>query len=217
MNMNTFMDIVNNSVYVAQAIVAIYGTYCAVVVFTRINQKRFKTYDGQSQFLDILEEPLSKGDFESAQQICEGDRRAIVQLGYMAIVNRKLGLRKVKELVLDYFQREVLSDMEHRLSGVNIAIKTEPMLGLLGTVLGMMQAFGKLAVSESVKAEDLANDISFALITTCVGLTIAIPLMFALTMINVRMRRMEELVTNGLGRFFEIFQLAMTTSSRQGK
>lgn len=217
MNMDQFMTIVNNSVYVVQAIVAIYGTYCAVVVITRINQKRFKTFEGQSQFLDVLEEPLSKADFESAEQICQGDRRAIVQLGYLAILNRKLGLRKVKELVLDYFQREVLSDLEHRCSGVSIAIKTEPMLGLLGTVLGMMQAFGKLAVSENVKAEDLASDISFALITTCVGLTISIPLMFILTSINVRMRKMEELVTNGMGRFFDMFQVALNVAAKQGK
>jgi len=217
MEMNTFMDIVNNSVYFFQAVVAIYGTYCAVVVFTRIQQKRFKTFDGQSQFLDVLEEPLARGDFDSAQQICDGDRRAVVQLGYMAIVNRKLGLKKVRDLVMDYFQREVLADLERRISGINIAIKTEPMLGLLGTVLGMMQAFGKLAVAESVKAEDLAHDISFALITTCVGLTISIPLMFVLTATNVRMRSMQDLVANGMGRFFEMYHQGLSAGARHGR
>lgn len=214
MNYDTFMTVVNNSVYAVQAVVAIWGTYCAVVIFTRIQQKRFKSYDGQTQFLDVLEEPLTRGDFDTAQQICEGDNRAIVQLGYMAIINRSLGLKKVKEMVLEFFQREVLSDLEHRISGINIAIKTEPMLGLLGTVLGMMQAFGKLAMAESVKAEDLASDISFALVTTCVGLTISIPLMFVLTAINVRMRKMEELVTTGMNRFFEIYQRGMSNSPK---
>lgn len=215
MNYDTFMTFVNNSVYFFQAIVAIWGTYCAVVIFTRIQQKRFKSYDGQTQFLDVLEEPLARGDFDTAQQICEGDNRAIVQLGYMAIINRALGIKKVKEMVLEYFQREVLSDLEHRISGINIAIKTEPMLGLLGTVLGMMQAFGKLALAESVKAEDLASDISFALVTTCVGLTISIPLMFILTAINVRMRKMEELVATGMNRFFEIYQRGMSNSPKK--
>jgi len=215
MNYDTFMTFVNNSVYFFQAIVAIWGTYCAVVIFTRIQQKRFKSYDGQTQFLDVLEEPLARGDFDTAQQICEGDNRAIVQLGYMAIINRKLGIKKVKELVLEFFQREILSDLEHRISGINIAIKTEPMLGLLGTVLGMMQAFGKLALAESVKAEDLASDISFALVTTCVGLTISIPLMFILTAINVRMRKMEELVTTGMNRFFDIYQRGVTNNPKK--
>jgi len=215
MNYDTFMTFVNNSVYFCQAIVAIWGTYCAVVIFTRIQQKRFKSYDGQTQFLDVLEEPLARGDFETAQQICEGDNRAIVQLGYMAIINRSLGIKKAKEMVLEFFQREILSDLENRISGINIAIKTEPMLGLLGTVLGMMQAFGKLAMAESVKAEDLASDISFALVTTCVGLTISIPLMFILTAINVRMRKMEELVATGMNRFFEIYQRGMNNGPKK--
>ena len=91
------------------------------------------------------------------------------------------------------------------------------MLGLLGTVLGMMQAFGKLAAAESVKATDLASDISFALITTCVGLTIAIPLMIILTAINVRLKKMQELVTIGLSRFLESFQHAMKIAAQRGK
>ena len=183
------MDWVNNSVYFFQAIVALYGVYCAVVVWTRVAQKRFSSYDAQSQFLDALEVPLARGDFDQAAQLCEGDRRAVCQLSYLAIINRKLGFQKVKDMLLDNFQREVLSDLEYRTSGINIAIKIEPMLGLLGTVLGMMQAFGKLAAAESVKATDLASDISFALITTCVGLTIAIPLMIILTAINVRLKK----------------------------
>ena len=213
----TLMDWVNNSVYLFQAIVALYGVYCAVVVWSRVAQKRFPSYDSQSQFLDALEVPLARGDFDQAAQLCEGDRRAVCQLSFMALINRKLGVQKVKDMLLDHFQREVLSDLEYRTTGINIAIKIEPMLGLLGTVLGMMQAFGKLAAAESVKATDLAHDISFALITTCVGLTIAIPLMVILTAINVRMRKMQELVTIGLARFLESFTHAMKMAAKRGK
>jgi hypothetical protein len=85
------------------------------------------------------------------------------------------------------------------------------MLGLLGTVLGMMGAFGKLATAENVKPENLAGDIMLALITTAVGLVIAIPLILGLTVINVNIRRMEDLVTLGTTRFFESFRMAMST------
>jgi biopolymer transport protein ExbB/TolQ len=108
--------------------------------------------------------------------------------------------------VLDRFQRDVLSDLEHRISWINTVVKTEPMLGLLGTVMGMVQAFGKLGGNESVKAQDLANDISFALYTTAIGLVIAIPLIICISSINVRIRKMEDLVGAGLTRFFEIFR-----------
>lgn len=213
--MQTVMDFVNNSVYGFQAIVAIWGFYCVVVVWMRTGQKRFKSFDQQTQFLDALDEPLKKGDFDTAMQLCEGDRRAVCQLAFLAMNNRKDGYSKVKGTVIESFQRDVLSDLEHRLVGVNTAIKIEPMMGLLGTVLGMMAAFGKLAAAESVKAEALAEDISFALITTAVGLAVSIPLMFALAKINVRIRKMEELIASGLSRFFESFKTGLETSARR--
>lgn len=215
MNMQTLMDFVNNSVYFFQAIVALWGLYCVVVVWTRTGQKKFKSFDQQAQFLEALEQPLTRGDFNSAVEMCEGDQRAVCQLAVLAMANRKMGYSKVKQLVLDTFQRDVLSDIEHRLVGVSTAIKTEPMLGLLGTVLGMMAAFGKLAASESVKPEQLAEDISFALITTAVGLAVSIPLMFALAKINVRIRKMEELIGVGLARFFDGFQQGLNSSTRR--
>lgn len=213
--MQAVMDFVNNSVYGFQAVVALWGAYCVVVVWMRTGQKRFKSFDLQNQFLDALDEPLRRGDFDNAIQLCEGDRRAVCQLALLAMVNRKEGFGKVKNTVLETFQRDVLSDIEHRLVGVNTAIKIEPMMGLLGTVLGMMAAFGKLAQSESVKAEALAEDISFALITTAVGLAVSIPLMFALAKINVRIRKMEELIASGLSRFFDSFKTGLEASARR--
>lgn len=213
--MQAVMDFVNNSVYFFQAIVALWGIYCVIVVWTRTGQKRFKSFDLQTQFLDALDQPLKQGNFEAAAQLCEGDQRAVCQLALLAMVNRKEGYAKSKNQVLETFQRDVLSDIEHRLVGVNTAIKTEPMLGLLGTVLGMMAAFGKLATSENVQATALAEDISFALITTAVGLAISIPLMFALAKINVRIRKMEELTSSGLGRFFDSFKTGLDAASRR--
>lgn len=205
-----FWDIVNNSVYVAQAIVAIYGVYCVVVCLTRVSQKKFKTEDEQDQFLDALGAEMSKGNFPKAAELCSGDQRAVCYLSELAILNRGLGVAKVRQLVLDRFQRDVLSDLEHRMTWINTVVKTEPMLGLLGTVLGMMQAFGKLAGNkDQVDPQILANDISFALITTAVGLTIAIPLIICMSSINVRIRRMEESVGAGLSRFFEMFRAAL--------
>ncbi len=209
------MDWVNNSVYLFQAIVALWGLYCVIVVWSRTGSMKFRNYDEQNQFMDVLGEPLARGDFDAAAQICSGDQRAVCQMGLLALVNRKMGLKKARALVLDTFQRDVISDIEHRLTGVSMAIKTEPMLGLLGTVLGMMQAFGKLAGAESVKPEQLAEDISFALITTAVGLAVSIPYMFLLAKINVRIKKMEELVGVGISRFFDLFQAGLENTTRR--
>jgi biopolymer transport protein ExbB/TolQ len=207
--MNTsqgYMDFINNSVYGALAIDALWGAYCTIVVFMRIAQKRFRSERQQNEFLDALDLSLAQGNFDAAQEQCEGDPRALVQLAALACANRDQEVEKVQEILVDRFQRDVLADLEHRVSWINNVIKTAPMLGLLGTVLGMMAAFGKLASKEgNVKPEQLASDISFALITTAIGLTIAIPATLCVASINVRIRKMEDLIGAGLSRLLDAF------------
>ena len=200
-----FWDFISNSVYGALALDALWGAYCIITVYMRIAQKRFRNERQQDQFLDTIDESLAKGDFDSAMEQCEGDRRAIPQLALLACANRDIDAERVQEILVDRFQRDVLGDLEHRVSWINNVIKTAPMLGLLGTVLGMMAAFGKLAASANVKPDQLASDISFALITTAIGLAIAIPATICVASINARIRKMEDLVGAGLTRLLESF------------
>jgi biopolymer transport protein ExbB/TolQ len=212
--MQKFYEIISNSVYGAQAIIAIWGAYCVVMVWARVKQKRFQNEEAQSLFLEALEEPLAKGDYEAASQVCADDRRALCQLCQLAIDNRRLGYAKTKQLVGDRFQRDVLSDLEHRLSWVYTVIKAAPMLGLLGTVLGMMAAFKKLSAGTTPDPTQLAGDIMFALITTAIGLATAIPFVLATTFINEKIERMKDLVAYGLNQFMEIFREALIRHPR---
>jgi biopolymer transport protein ExbB/TolQ len=210
-----FWSAVSNSVYVALGIDALWGAYCAVVVLMRIGQQRFRSERQQDEFLDQVDASLSKGDFDSVTMQCEGDRRAIAQLAAIAVANRQLEVTQIQELLVDRFQRDVLADLEHRVGWINNVIKTAPMLGLLGTVLGMMAAFGKLAASQSVKPDQLAEDISFALITTAVGLAVAIPGTVCVASVNVRIRKLEDQVGGGLVRLLDI--MAAIQHPRRGK
>lgn len=205
-------DILGYVIYGVLFVIALWGAYCCVMVWTRVNTKKFNSEFEQLQFLEAIEEPLSQGDYDTAVQICEGDRRALCQLAQMAVENRKLGFAKVKQLVADRFQRDVLEDIEHLMTWITTVIKAAPMIGLLGTVMGMMQAFSELASAtssgEGVKVEALAEDIMFALITTACGLAIAIPLVLALASVNVQLRKLEDLCAYGLNQFLEIFKEA---------
>ncbi len=206
--METIFWLVGMVIYAILGLVALWGAYCVVMVFTRVRQKQFVSEEQQTTFLEALEAPLSRGDYDQANEVCEGDRRATCQLSQLAILNRSLGFNKVKKLVADRFQRDVLQDLEYRLSWVYTVIKAAPMIGLLGTVIGMMGAFSNLAGSEGVEPQVLANDIMFALITTAAGLAIAIPLVLCTAYINVQIRKMEDLVSYGLNQFLEIFKEA---------
>lgn len=211
--MELLNTVFGNIIYGLLGLIAIWGFFCVVLAWLRVNQKRFRSEDEQNAFLSEIESPLKQSNFEAAAKICEDDTRAIPQLVLLAIANRQAGYAKVRQLLLDRFQRDVLSDLEHRLSWVYTVIKTAPMLGLLGTVIGMMGAFGKLAAAESVDAGKLAEDIMFALITTALGLMIAIPLVICAASINVRIRKLEELVAAGLTHFLEFYRTALSKTS----
>ncbi|MEE2642671.1 MAG: MotA/TolQ/ExbB proton channel family protein [Planctomycetota bacterium] len=200
--------ILGNIMYVCLALIALWGFFCCVMVWTRVSQKRFRNEEAQGEFLDAINADLQRGDFDSALATADGDPRAMCQLTVLAVENRSLGFEKVKYLIADRFQRDVLADLEFRLSWVNTVIKSAPMVGLLGTVMGMMGAFAKLATMDGVEASVLAQDIQFALITTACGLAIAIPLVLATASINIRIRKMEDVVTAGMNQFFEMFREA---------
>jgi biopolymer transport protein ExbB/TolQ len=215
MDMTQLYNLVSNATYGAQAVVAFWGICCVVLIWRRIGQKRFRTEEAQNAFLDNLTRSLSNRDFQGAASLCEGDDRAVPQLAMLAILNRQIGFAKVRQLIQDRFERDVMSDLDNRMTWVYTAIKTAPMLGLYGTVLGMMAAFGKLAAAERVNPTQLAEDISFALITTAIGLTTAIPLMVAVAAINIRTRRMEELVAAGLNYFLETFHATFNAAAKR--
>lgn len=209
-NSEQFFNILAYVMYGVLGLIALWGAYCVLTVWRRVSQKRFRNESSLAAFLDEVEAPLEHGDFEGAAAMCDGDMRAVPQLVQLAIENRKIGHTKVQQLLVDRFQRDVLSDLEHRLSWVNTVIKSAPMVGLLGTVIGMMGAFNELATADQVNAEDLAGNIMVALVTTACGLAIAIPLVLCTASINVRIRKMEDLVSFGLTRFMEAFRQAVS-------
>jgi biopolymer transport protein ExbB len=188
---------------------ALWGLYCIVIVWTRVNQKRFKSEEQQDVFMDDVLQMVSAGDFEGTREYCEGDTRALPQIIEMAINHRDLGYKKARMFVMDRFQRDVMSDLEYRLSWVSTMIKSAPMIGLFGTVFGMMGAFKTLATAESVEPSALAGDINIALITTAMGLAIAIPLMLMVANVNIRIAKMEDLVGAGLARFMTVYRDAL--------
>jgi biopolymer transport protein ExbB/TolQ len=129
------------------------------------------------------------------------------QLAAYAIENRDMEYSKLQRRLTDRLHSDVLADLEHRLSWVGTVVKTAPMLGLFGTVIGMMGAFANLGSGTKVDPGQLAEDIFFALITTAVGLATAMPLLVCLAAINVRIRKMEDLISIGLTRLIEAVKL----------
>ncbi len=208
----SLFNMIADATYLALAAVALWGLYCIVVVWNRVGQKRFKSEDEQDQFLDDVEQMIQSGDFEGTIDYCEGDARALPQIIELAVSHRNLGYNRARKFMMDRFQRDVMSDLDYRLSWVGTVIKAAPMIGLFGTVFGMMGAFQTLATAESVEPSKLAGDIRVALVTTASGLAIAIPLMILVANVNIRIAKMEDLVGSGLSRFMDAFKAGLARS-----
>lgn len=185
--------------------VALWGAYCCIVLWRRIGQLNFANEETQNAYLDEVQTLLSNGQFADLEDLCNDDPRGIPSLTVLALKNRQLPPARQKTLLVERFQRDILADLDYRITWVGTIIKAAPMLGLFGTVVGMMGAFGKLSAASQVSADKLAGDIMFALITTAIGLSIAIPLVLAMASITNRIGRLEDLTGSGLTRILDMF------------
>lgn len=131
---------------------------------------------GSRKFGENLVEVVREGGVGAGLDVCDDRPNSLSRILSEAL--KRHGNNSEAELdrvVEDAGAREV-SRLSANLRPLAVVAVLSPLLGLLGTVWGMIQAFGKLASAESLgKPELLASGISQALITTAAGLAIAIP------------------------------------------
>jgi biopolymer transport protein ExbB len=214
------LDFINNSIYFALAVVAIYGVFMVILIVRRVAQKRFSSNAQAREFMDQVHVELDGRNFDAVKNVCDSApywSKATPQLIQLAVENRGLTTPKLRRLVAERFERDVLADLEYRTSWISTVVKTAPMLGLLGTVMGMIAAFGKIASMQQAGKTDpsvLAGDISFALFTTAIGLMIAIPLVLAGNMLQIRIGKLQDGVQEQLGEFLDHLAAAQGTGDK---
>ncbi len=108
------------------------------------------------------------------------------------LVNAKHGREIMKESIQEEASH-VVHEMERFLTALGTVAVIAPLLGLLGTVIGMIKVFAQLQLEGAGNAAALAGGISEALITTAAGLTVAIP---ALIFHRYFLRRVDEIVVD---------------------
>lgn len=210
----------SDAIYPVMGITGLYGAFCTILLVRRIKQKRFTSEaDGQA-FLDSVRDCLDNQKFEQAAELCDSPpywAKAVPQLILIALANRNRSVSKLRTLMAEHFERDVLAEFDYRLSWINTVIKTAPMLGLLGTVLGMIAAFGKIASMQNQGTDPgaLAGDISFALFTTALGLIVAVPLMLGISYMQVRIGRLQDQVQQFVTVFLEDFEAAAAKAGKR--
>lgn len=220
MDTGPILDFIGYVIYVGMGAAALYGAFLSIMLMRRVAQKRFFSESAADQFLEEVRSHLRQKNFDSITELCDSPpywSKAVPQLILVALANRTLPMKKLQRTIAEKFEREVLADLEYGTSWIATVVKSAPMLGLLGTVVGMISAFAKIAAASAAGNLDpgkLADDISFALFTTALGLMIAIPLVLAGNMIHVRIGKMQDSVQHHLGVFVSDLETVMAEGGR---
>jgi biopolymer transport protein ExbB len=126
-----------------------------------------------------VEESIGRKDYEAARQLCRKDPSPFAQILLAGL--RELGLdwTRVEDAAEDAGIRE-LAVLKQNVRPLRVISEIAPLLGLLGTIQGMMGAFQNISTSSGQlgKTEMFAGDIFLALVTTAAGLVVAIPALF---------------------------------------
>ncbi len=161
-----------------------------------------------AQFVEEFEQKLNAKDFQGAYEYARGDDSFVARVLASGMSRLSRGYEEAVEGMQEAGEDENMS-LEHRLSYVALIGTIAPMMGLMGTVQGMISSFDKIAMSAvSPKPSELADGISTALVTTLIGLVLAIPAMVFHSILKNRVQRMVleiGMVSESLmGRFAQV-------------
>ncbi len=125
------------------------------------------------KLLAKIEEALATGGVEAAKEVCRNTRGPVASIFYQGLDRWDQGLEVVEKSVVSYGSVQ-MSLLERGLSWIQLFIAIAPMLGFLGTVIGMIAAFDAIEAAGDISPNVVASGIKVALITTVGGLIVAI-------------------------------------------
>ena len=132
--------------------------------FSNINTKKF---------IEKFSETLNGQGIEAAKDLCRNTKGPVASIYYQGLDRYEQGLDAVEKAVVSYGSVQT-GQMESGLSWIGLFIGLSPMLGFMGTVVGMIQAFDQIQAMGDISPTAVAGGIKVALLTTLMGLIAAV-------------------------------------------
>ena len=142
------------------------------------------------EILEMVENLEGSRDLEKAAKRLRNKEGPFINIIRVGLENRKRSRDEIKEVIVDQGRQETRT-LERGLAILETIAGIAPLLGLLGTVLGMIKVFKVISIQGLGQTQSLSGGISEALVTTVVGLSIAIPTLVAYNYFN---HKVEDLV-----------------------
>jgi len=170
------------------AILLVLSFVMVALVMMNVLQVKRDVFIPQS-FIDAYQQKLEAKDYKGAYDLCKADESLVARVLAVGMGRLDRGYASAIEGMQELGEEENMN-YEHRLSYLALISSIAPMIGLMGTVYGMILSFQKIATSTvAPKPSELADGISTALFTTLEGLAVAIPAMVAYSILRNRVSR----------------------------
>lgn len=160
----------------------------AIIIERFVNLREDKVIP--KDFFNRIKGLLLEGHINEVLSICSKSNKPIAKIIEAGIMKYYFGRDEIKEAIEDAGRHEI-AYLEKFLNILNTIAGVTPLLGLLGTVWGMIKVFNVISIEGVGSPDKLAGGISEALITTAAGLAVAIP---ALVFHNVFSERADRLI-----------------------
>lgn len=147
----------------------IFGLAIAIERIIYLNMANTNT----EKLLIKIQEAYTTGGAEAAKEVCRNTRGPVASIFYQGLLRADEGIEVVEKSVVAYGSVQ-MSQLENGLSWIQLFISIAPMLGFMGTVIGMIAAFDAIEAAGDISPNLVAGGIKVALITTVFGLITAI-------------------------------------------
>ena len=125
-----------------------------------------------SKLLNKVEDALKGGNLDAAKEVCRNTRGPVASIFYQGLERSNEGVDIAEKAVTSYGSVQ-MGQLEKGLIWISLFIALAPMLGFLGTVVGMIQAFDAIEIAGDISPSLVAGGIKVALLTTVFGLIVA--------------------------------------------
>lgn len=171
------LDLINASGPIGWAIIVLSVIALTIIIEHAVTIRRDKL--APPELIDELESFFEQENYQEALELCESEPNFLTNVVAAALPKLNAGFKVMEESMQIVGEEESIR-LHQKLGWLSLIGNIAPMLGLLGTVVGMVIAFNRIAQKGgNVNPSDLAGGISMALLTTVEGLLVAIPVMTA--------------------------------------
>src|SRR5713226_7802778 len=185
----------------------------SLIALTLVFWRIFLNHNAKSdigEFLPIFQQKLEREGVESALRYCRAQQGIIPRRLFVAgLETSKQGLAAMRRSMANVIELEILPDLNFLLPTILAIAKIATMVGLLGTVISMINTFNDIEMSTKTggSVTGHAGSIGLALFATALGLVTAIPLVFTHVLFKAWINQFEVKMKSAAGKLILLMQV----------